>query len=589
VRAKHYVLAAGGTENPRLLLLSNHVASRGLGNEHDLVGRYFMEHPHTERKIIVPRRRISSALYGLGFRNRAIAARLALPAELQEREQLLNYSGNIEPVYFGHTSAGWLAFRKLVLSLSRSRSTDPFIRYPPYGRKGLSLREVGDVVRQFDRVTVAAFLQLFQPEGFNAAFVLESKPEQAPNPESRLVLDHARDAFGLNRIKLDWRMLPIDRRTTVRAEEIIEGELRRLGIGSLAPLGPGDIEGWPANLHGGWHQIGMTRMHEDPRRGVVDATGRVHGMANLFITGSSIFPTAGAAPPTLTIVALAMRLADHLQHRVFAEPPTTVMQCVPAVPANIVRALCRPLFIRPLPDHVAIYFHTVEHQQLTRFREALGYWKDMGYTVMRAIDFSYPRQHKCKSIFVSFDDNYRNWLTLLPMLSDLGVKSTFFINTRPFRDVASQREIEDFFKRVKYYGESPTLSTTELKEMISAGHTIGCHSHSHLDLTRLRPGDWDIEIAGSKRILEELAGCEIVDFSFPFGMRRHFSNALRRYCNNLGFKTISTAIPALQRERSPKYIHRNLWDLRASLEYNLENIRIDGRMFTMITGRSAVG
>jgi choline dehydrogenase-like flavoprotein len=339
VRAKHFVLAAGGIENTRLLLLSNDVIPGGLGNQHDLLGRYFMEHPHTKRKLIATRRTMPSALYGLSFREQALAARLSLPVSLQQKDRLLNYSGNIHPIYFAHETAGWLAFRKFVLSISRSRRTDPYIRFPPYGPKGLSLRQVLDVLRQLDRVTAAAVLQLFQPNRFISGYVLESKSEQAPNPESRVLLDpQQRDAFGLSRVKLDWRMLPIDRHTVVRAEEIIEGELLRLGIGRLAPLAPSEIEGWPTNLEGGWHQIGTTRMHEDPRRGVVDPNGKLHGIANLFVGGSSVFPTAGAAPPTLTIVALALRLADHLKE-IFAlrrsqtAQPTETRSVEPPAPA----------------------------------------------------------------------------------------------------------------------------------------------------------------------------------------------------------------------------------------------------------------
>jgi choline dehydrogenase-like flavoprotein len=345
VKARHYVLAAGGIENARLLLLSNDVAANGLGNQHDLVGRHFMEHPHTKRALLAPRRDVPSALYGLGFRDSAISARLALPAALQEREELLGYSGNIHPVYVCQDSAGWLAFRKLVLSLSRSRRTDPFIRFPPYGHKGLSPRQMFDIIRQLEKVTIAAFLQLFEPAALIAGFVLESKPEQAPNPASRVTLDHARDAFGLNRVKLDWRMLAIDRRTAVRGEEIVDAELKRLGIGSLAPLDPAHVEAWPGTLEGGWHQIGTTRMHDDPRDGVVDADGRVHGMANLFIAGSSVFPTGGVAPPTLTIVALALRLAEHLHHLVFAEPPIPVSLRVSAA-APPAAALDLPLALR---------------------------------------------------------------------------------------------------------------------------------------------------------------------------------------------------------------------------------------------------
>ena len=333
VRARYFVLAAGGIENTRLLLLSNDVVAAGLGNQNDLVGRHFMEHPHTKRVLVAARHPLPTALYGLAFRDHALSARLALPAALQEREGLLNYSGNIHPIYIGHETDGWLAFRKFVLSLSRSRRSDPFIRFPPYGRKGLSPRQLFDVARQFDKVTIAALLQLFQPDRFIAGYVLESKSEQAPNPESRVLLDERRDPFGLNRVRLDWRMLPIDRHTVVRAEAIIESELVRLGLGRLAPLEAGEIEGWPANLEGGWHQIGTTRMDEDPRRGVVDANCRMHGMSNLFVVGSSVFPTAGAAPPTLTIVALAVRLADHLKELLGARRPQVTAAPPPPVPA----------------------------------------------------------------------------------------------------------------------------------------------------------------------------------------------------------------------------------------------------------------
>jgi choline dehydrogenase-like flavoprotein len=313
VRAKYFVLAAGGIENTRLLLLSNDVAPKGLGNRYDLVGRYFMEHPHTKRALISAQRPASFSLYGLHFRDHAVSARLSLPAALQERERLLNYSANIHPIYIGHDSVGWLAFRKLVLSLDPSRRNDPYVRFAPYGRKGITFGQLYHILRHFHKVTIAAFLQLLQPNRLVSGFILESKSEQAPNWHSRVTLQQERDEFGLNRVQLDWRMLPIDRRTVIRGEEIIDQELRRLGIGELAPLHLSETENWPANLEGGWHQIGTTRAHPDPRRGVVDANGRVHDMSNLFIAGSSVFPTSGAAPPTLTITAMALRLADHLK------------------------------------------------------------------------------------------------------------------------------------------------------------------------------------------------------------------------------------------------------------------------------------
>jgi choline dehydrogenase-like flavoprotein len=184
----------------------------------------------------------------------------------------------------------------------------------------VALADLYDFGGRFVKTGAAGFLHLLKPYRLGSGYLLVRKSEQAPNWASRVSLQHERDDFGLHRVQLDWRMLQIDRRTVIRAEEIIDQELRRLGLGALAPLPPSEIENWPANLEGGWHQIGTTRMHRDPRRGVVDADGKVHDVANLFIAGSSVFPTSGAAPPTLTIVAMALRLADHLKQVMRDQP-----------------------------------------------------------------------------------------------------------------------------------------------------------------------------------------------------------------------------------------------------------------------------
>jgi choline dehydrogenase-like flavoprotein len=327
VTAKSYVLAAGGIENARLLLLSNDVAADGLGNRYDLVGRFYMDHPHTKRRLVVPSRRLNSGLYGELFRPRRIMARIALSEEAQRREALLGYTANLHAVYFGHDSPGWAALRDAALSLSRSRRSDPFHRLPPYSRKGLTVDQLIDMARSPLRTAAAGLLRLFKPNRFISAFMLESKPEQAPNPASRVTLDDGVDAFGLRRIKVDWRMLPIDRRTAVRGEEIVDAELQRIGIGALEPLAVEELEGWPENLESGWHQLGTTRMHSDERCGVVDTNARVHGLSNLYVVGGSVFPTGGTAPPTLTIVALALRLAAHLSRNLAAAAPDSSRPC----------------------------------------------------------------------------------------------------------------------------------------------------------------------------------------------------------------------------------------------------------------------
>jgi choline dehydrogenase-like flavoprotein len=119
-----------------------------------------------------------------------------------------------------------------------------------------------------------------------------------------------RDALGLRRVRLDWQVADDDFYTFERGVAHLAREVGRLGLGRVQLPDP---EGrWHADVKGAWHHLGTTRMAGDPSRGVVDAELRVHGLGNLYVAGSSVFPTGGASNPTFTLVALAIRLADHL-------------------------------------------------------------------------------------------------------------------------------------------------------------------------------------------------------------------------------------------------------------------------------------
>jgi choline dehydrogenase-like flavoprotein len=147
--------------------------------------------------------------------------------------------------------------------------------------------------------------------GGGRVYRLDHMAEQIPNPESRVTLSDQRDALGMPRVRLDWRLDPADLRSMVRSQEILDEELRRTGTGRLQIAMDEPIA--PPGLKGGWHHMGTTRMDDDPGRGVVDRHGAVHGIANLYVTGSSVFPTVGYANPLLTVGALAIRLADRLR------------------------------------------------------------------------------------------------------------------------------------------------------------------------------------------------------------------------------------------------------------------------------------
>ena len=136
-----------------------------------------------------------------------------------------------------------------------------------------------------------------------------------PNPNSRIGLGKDLDAFGLRRVIVDWQLTAEDKRGVVTANRLLGAELGRGGFGRLETSVPEDDDGWPSDMRGDQHHMGTTRMHRDPSMGVVDENCRVHGVANLYAASCSVFPTGGTFNPTLTIVALALRLADHVKER----------------------------------------------------------------------------------------------------------------------------------------------------------------------------------------------------------------------------------------------------------------------------------
>ncbi|MEJ7812387.1 MAG: GMC family oxidoreductase [Gemmatimonadaceae bacterium] len=282
VHAERFVLAAGAVENARLLLSSGEPP--GLGNEAGWVGRCFMEHPRDGALFLHPRSPTlyeEAAFYDLrqARDGTAVLGRLALSGDVLRSDALLNASATLFPVLRPAARRA----RAALGPLARSRAGEHWL---PRGGHG--------------------WLRHPAPARVFAGFTLLLNLEQSPHPENRVVLGPRRDALGVPMPELHWRWRPEDEARLQKLRAVVAHTLVESGLGRVETL----RESRPnPNAH---HHAGTTRMSANPAHGVVDANGRVHSLDNLFVAGASVFPTAGFANPTLTIVALTLRLADHM-------------------------------------------------------------------------------------------------------------------------------------------------------------------------------------------------------------------------------------------------------------------------------------
>lgn len=284
-RARIYVLAAGAIENARLLLVSG--GADAPGNRHGWVGRCFMEHLRDDALALVP---ASPELFGRArfydahaARDGSIVGGRLAPADSALRE---------------HEFPNW--------------SVTLFPRLKVW-------RPAGITGRVLNRLRLLAGERLNLGYGWSRAANLSARSdafrllinlEQKPDPENRVTLDGRRDFLGVPQAGLEWRWRAHEQAALERLRGFFARAVEAAGLGRVETRARSRPD---PNAH---HHAGTTRMHEDPRRGVVDADGRVHECDNLYAAGGSVFPTAGFVNPTLTIVALALRLADHLKRRI---------------------------------------------------------------------------------------------------------------------------------------------------------------------------------------------------------------------------------------------------------------------------------
>jgi choline dehydrogenase-like flavoprotein len=307
IKAKCFVICCGGIENVRLLLNAPSNVLQKL-NEFDNLGRYLAQHPRgciatldttpetagRLQNLFTDFLRPSGVQYEIGF---------ALSESAQRENRLLNASAAM--YYAARPESAWKAAARLREAVTTGKPYAGMLR-----DGGHIVSESGSVAANIVRRVRGVPMILPNPI---ASLIIDL--EQEPNPESRITLSAEKDPLGMQRAKVDWRISEIERTTARYFCGFIGDVIKRLGLGQLQPsewlTSNRPIGG--EDLHGTYHFIGATRMSKDPRDGVVDENCRTHGVKNLYIAGCSVFPTGGHANPTLTILALALRLADHLR------------------------------------------------------------------------------------------------------------------------------------------------------------------------------------------------------------------------------------------------------------------------------------
>ena len=324
VEAEHVVLAAGGLETVRLLLANHRLQKNGIGNARGIVGRFYMSHIAGTLGAFAPKNAVHNG-YRQDYDGVYCRPRLSLLPEAQRRSQVgqfiarLHHTRIFDPAHGSGVLSALRLGRTLVPKQWRARLIDEpntpaeianhlwnVARELPavarFGRQLLFERKLAE--RKYPSVVVTPRSRRYS---------LDFHAEQEPNWLSVVRLGTDRDEFGMPRLEVDWRYTAMDVRTIEVAAALFAEDVERSSAG-VFEYDPDSVlkEMTRYGAYGG-HHLGTTRMGADPRTSVVDADCRVHDMNNLFVAGGSVLPTSSQANPTLTVVALALRLADHLK------------------------------------------------------------------------------------------------------------------------------------------------------------------------------------------------------------------------------------------------------------------------------------
>jgi choline dehydrogenase-like flavoprotein len=316
IKPRTVVLACGGLENTRILMASNRQMPQGIGNEHGQLGRYYMDHP----RAVYGRMKLTSQVkldhfLGMPVKGGKMQLGIGLSDQIQAEEGLLNNYLTLEPCYSIGSVELYAAFVKLMKRLLRKGYSgkrfdfqNPEIADVP---EMIYLLTPKELLPHFMYYTYYKYSRIAKNVFANLTHLsIVNYSEQEPNHASRVYLDDEKDRLGMPKLVLDWKVSDRSLHSSLRLLCLLDEHFRRRQAGYFEG-NVSEIKKLPYTDAS--HHLGTTRMSANPKTGVVDLNCRMHGVDNLYVTGSSVFPTAGHANPTLTIAAMSLRLADHLK------------------------------------------------------------------------------------------------------------------------------------------------------------------------------------------------------------------------------------------------------------------------------------
>jgi len=316
IRAKTVVLACGGLENTRILLASDKQMPHGIGNHSGLLGGYYMDHPRAVfGRVKLSKKLKLDHLLGMPVKGGKMQLGIGLSEKIQAEEGLLNNYLTLEPCYSIGSMELYEAFVKLMKRLLRKGYSGKRFDF-----KNQEMAEVPEMIYlltpkellpHFIYYTYYKYSRLVKHVVANLTHLsIVNYSEQEPDMASRVYLDNEKDRLGMPKLALDWKLSDRSLNSSLRLMRLIDKHFRSRGAGFVEE---NLVEIKELPYTDASHHLGTTRMSADPEGGVVNVNCQVHGVNNLYVAGSSVFPTAGHANPTLTIAAMSLRLADHLR------------------------------------------------------------------------------------------------------------------------------------------------------------------------------------------------------------------------------------------------------------------------------------